>query len=43
LRFREELQIEEMAGVLSIPVSTVKSRLYRGLDALRGALQEGAA
>ncbi|HVH70231.1 MAG TPA: RNA polymerase sigma factor [Candidatus Dormibacteraeota bacterium] len=43
LRFQEELQIEEMAGVLSIPVSTVKSRLYRGLDALRGALQEGVA
>ncbi|HEX4546705.1 MAG TPA: RNA polymerase sigma factor [Candidatus Acidoferrum sp.] len=43
LRFQEELQIEEMAGVLSIPVSTVKSRLYRGLEALRGALQRGAA
>jgi RNA polymerase sigma-70 factor, ECF subfamily len=43
LRFQEELQIEEMAGVLSIPVSTVKSRLYRGLDALRGALEEGGA
>jgi len=43
LRFQEELQIEEMAGVLSIPISTVKSRLYRGLDALRGALQEGEA
>ena len=43
LRFQEELQIEEMAGVLSIPVSTVKSRLYRGLEALRGALHEGAA
>jgi RNA polymerase sigma-70 factor (ECF subfamily) len=43
LRFQEELQIEEMAGVLSIPVSTVKSRLYRGLDALRGAMQKGAA
>jgi RNA polymerase sigma-70 factor (ECF subfamily) len=43
LRFQEELQIEEMAGVLSIPVSTVKSRLYRGLEALRGALQEGVA
>ena len=42
LRFQEDLQIEEMAGVLSIPVSTVKSRLYRGLDALRGALEEGA-
>jgi len=43
LRFQEELQIEEMAGVLSIPASTVKSRLYRGLDALRGALQGGVA
>jgi len=43
LRFQEELQIEEMAGVLSIPVSTVKSRLYRGLDALRGAFQQGGA
>lgn len=43
LRFQEELQIEEMAGVLSIPVSTVKSRLYRGLEALRGALEGGAA
>jgi RNA polymerase sigma-70 factor (ECF subfamily) len=42
LRFQEELQIDEMAGVLSIPVSTVKSRLYRGLDALRGALRGGA-
>src|SRR5262245_50354398 len=43
LRFQEELQIEEMAGVLSVPISTVKSRLYRGLDALRSALHEGAA
>ena len=42
LRFQEELQIDEMAGVLSIPLSTVKSRLYRGLEALRGALQGGA-
>jgi RNA polymerase sigma-70 factor, ECF subfamily len=43
LRFQEELQIEEMAGVLSVPVSTVKSRLYRGLEALRGALPGSAA
>jgi RNA polymerase sigma-70 factor (ECF subfamily) len=43
LRFQEDLQIEEMAGVLSIPVSTVKSRLYRGLEALRGELRGGAA
>jgi len=43
LRFQEELQIEEMAGVLSVPLSTVKSRLYRGLEALRGALHGGVA
>jgi RNA polymerase sigma-70 factor (ECF subfamily) len=43
LRFQEDLQIEEMAGVLGIPVSTVKSRLYRGLEALRVELQGGAA
>ena len=40
LRFQEELQIEEMAGVLSVPPSTVKSRLYRGLAALKSALDE---
>ena len=38
LRFQEEMRLEEIAGVLSAPVSTVKSRLYRGLEALRGAL-----
>ena len=43
LRFQEELRIDEMAGVLSIPVSTVKSRLYRGLEALRGVLPGGTA
>lgn len=43
LRFQEELQIEEMAGVLSVPLSTVKSRLYRGLEALRGVLEGRAA
>ena len=35
LRFQEELQIEEIAAVLGAPPSTVKSRLYRGLAALR--------
>jgi len=43
LRFQEELQIEEMAGVLSVSLSTVKSRLYRGLEALRCAMQGGDA
>lgn len=39
LRFQEELQIEEIAAVLGAPASTVKSRLYRGLDALRTTLE----
>src|SRR5260370_27568958 len=43
LRFEEELQIDEMAAVLSVPLSTVKSRLYRGLEVLRGALTGGVA
>jgi RNA polymerase sigma-70 factor (ECF subfamily) len=43
LRFHEELQIEEIAAVMSTPASTVKSRLYRGLEALRGALPKGVA
>jgi len=28
--------------VLSTPISTVKSRLYRGLEAMRGAMTERA-
>jgi len=43
LRFSEELGLEEIAAVLATPVSTVKSRLYRGLAALKTALTEGAA
>jgi RNA polymerase sigma-70 factor (ECF subfamily) len=43
LRFQEELQIEEIAAVLGAPASTVKSRLYRGLEALRSSLQTGMA
>ena len=43
LRFHEELGLEEIAGVLAAPLSTVKSRLYRGLEALRGAMQGSAA
>jgi RNA polymerase sigma-70 factor (ECF subfamily) len=43
LRFNEDLGLEEIATVLAAPVSTVKSRLYRGLTALRTALAEGAA
>jgi RNA polymerase sigma-70 factor, ECF subfamily len=39
LRFHEDLDIEEMATVMKAPPSTVKSRLYRGLDALRKQLE----
>ena len=33
----------EIAGVLGAPPSTVKSRLYRGLEALRGTLEAGVS
>jgi RNA polymerase sigma-70 factor (ECF subfamily) len=35
LRFQEDLTLEEIAAVLGTALSTVKSRLYRGLEALR--------
>lgn len=38
LRFHEELSLEEIAGVTRAPLSTVKSRLYRGLAALKPRL-----
>ena len=43
LRFQEELPLEEIATVLATPISTVKSRLYRGLEALKGTLPGGTA
>ena len=39
LRFHEEMSLEEIAGVTRAPLSTVKSRLYRGLAALKPQLQ----
>ena len=41
LRFQEELSLAEMAQVLDAPVTTVTSRIYRGLAALRSAFEEG--
>jgi RNA polymerase sigma-70 factor (ECF subfamily) len=35
LRYQEELMPEEIAQTLSMPVATVKSNLYRGLEILR--------
>jgi RNA polymerase sigma-70 factor (ECF subfamily) len=43
LRFHEELPLEEIATVLSTPISTVKSRLYRGLAVLKSAIPAGVA
>jgi RNA polymerase sigma-70 factor (ECF subfamily) len=39
LRFEEEMKLEEIATVAGIPLSTVKSRLIRALEGLRGRLQ----
>ncbi len=39
LRFHEEMSLDEIAQVSSAPLSTVKSRLYRGMDALRPVLE----
>lgn len=35
LRFHDEMSLEEIASVTRAPLSTVKSRLYRGLAALK--------
>jgi len=40
LRFQEDLDLSEIAEVVKAPLSTVKSRLYRGLEALRNLLEE---
>jgi RNA polymerase sigma-70 factor, ECF subfamily len=41
LRFQEDLSLQEVATVVGAPVSTVASRIYRGLQTLR-ALLDGA-
>jgi RNA polymerase sigma-70 factor (ECF subfamily) len=42
LRFQEDLSLAEMAQVLGAPTTTVTSRIYRGLAALRSAFEEGS-
>jgi RNA polymerase sigma-70 factor (ECF subfamily) len=42
LRFQEQMKLEEIAQLIRIPVSTVKTRIYRGVTALRPALKGGA-
>jgi RNA polymerase sigma-70 factor, ECF subfamily len=41
LRFQEELSLQEMADLTGVSVSTVSSRVYRGLAALRAQLDGG--
>src|SRR5215471_9017178 len=43
LRFREGLTLEEIATVTGVPVGTVKSRLYRGLNLLMSRLKGAQA
>ena len=43
LRFQEDLKLEEIAAVVEAPLSTVKSRLYRGLGALKQQLGRSRA
>jgi RNA polymerase sigma-70 factor, ECF subfamily len=40
LRFHEELSLDEIAKVTKAPLSTVKSRLYRGLAMIRPILEK---
>lgn len=40
LRFQEGMSLEEIATVTKAPLSTVKSRLYRGLEAMAGMVKE---
>ena len=41
LRFQEDMSLTEIAQVLGAPLTTVTSRIYRGLAALRSAFEEG--
>jgi RNA polymerase sigma-70 factor (ECF subfamily) len=43
LRFQEDLSLEEIATVTRAPLSTVKSRLYRGLASMKTRLSDGAS
>lgn len=42
LRFHEELSLEEIATVTRTPLSTVKSRLYRGMAVLKPHVEKEA-
>lgn len=40
LRFQEDMDLSEIAETLAIPINTVKSRLHRALESLRGLLDQ---
>lgn len=41
LRFYEDMQLNEIAQITSTNINTVKSRLYKALEILRGEMQGG--
>jgi RNA polymerase sigma-70 factor (ECF subfamily) len=41
LKFFQEMTFDEIAAILSIPVSTIKSRLYSGLEVLKTRINNG--
>jgi len=43
LRFHEDMALDEIAAITGAPLSTVKSRLYRGLQALRPVVESQKA
>lgn len=42
LRFEADMKLDEIAGVMTSPLSTVKSRLRRALDAMRAEIEARA-
>jgi RNA polymerase sigma-70 factor (ECF subfamily) len=42
LRFQEQMKLEEIAKLIHIPLATVKTRIYRGVIALKPLLKGGA-
>jgi RNA polymerase sigma-70 factor (ECF subfamily) len=40
LRFQEDLSLQEISTIVGAPVSTVASRIYRGLATLRPQFEE---
>ena len=43
LRFQEDLSLQEISAIVGAPVSTVASRIYRGLATLRPQFEGGPA